>query len=161
MKPLLKILLFLALIVSLTACTAQKRAERHLRKAVALCPELVQVKAHPIDTVLTAPGFADMAAFPWSSLMHGNTLYAATTHGTVVVSLRQSDSALRAGFVAAPQKIHYQDTLHYAQVEPASLEVVPKENDFWWVFLVGCFCVLAGFVLAAYLLLRHKPNKKP
>ncbi len=158
MKPLLKILLFLALIVSLTACTAQKRAERHLRKAVALCPELVQVKAHPIDTVLTAPGFADAAAFPWSSLMPGDTLYAATTHGTVVVSRCQSDSTLRVGFVAAPQEIHYKDTLHYSKVEPARLEVVPKENEFFGEFITGLFCILLGFVLAVYLIFRNIKN---
>lgn len=160
MKPLLKILLVLALLVGLSGCSAQRRAERHLRKAVALCPELVQVKAHPIDTVLTAPGFADAAAFPLASLVQGDTLYAATAHGTVVVSLCQSDSTLRAGFVAAPQEIRYKDTLRYASVEPARLEVVPKENEFFGEFITGIFCILLGFVLAVYLIFRNNKTIK-
>ena len=149
----------LALIVAMPSCSAQKRAEKHIRKAVALCPGMVQVKAHPIDTVLSVPGFADMATFPLSALMEGETLYAATDHGTVVVSLRQSDSALRAGFVAAPRERRYRDTLRYAQVEPARIEVVPKESRFWGYFLVGCFCVMAGFILALYLIFRTCKTK--
>ena len=159
MKTSLKILALFVALATMTACSAQRRAERHLRKAVALCPELVQVKAHPIDTVLTAPGFADVAAFPLASLVQGDTLYAATAHGTVVVSLCQSDSTLRAGFVAAPQEIRYKDTLRYARVEPARLEVVPKENEFFGEFITGLFCILLGFVLAVHLIFRNNKTQ--
>lgn len=64
MKTSLKIFLLAVALIVMNGCSAQRRAERLVRRAVALCPELVQVKAHPIDTVLTAPGFADMARVP-------------------------------------------------------------------------------------------------
>ena len=116
MKTSLKIFLLPVVLVVMGGCSAQQRAERHVRKAVALCPELVQVKAHHIDTVLTAPGFADMARVPLPQVLAGDTIYTATQHGTVVVSLSDTDSSLRVGFVAAPQEVRYRDTLHYSQV---------------------------------------------
>lgn len=130
MKTSLKIFLLAAALIVMNGCSAQKRAERHIRKAVALCPELAQVKAHPIDTVLTAPGWADCTHVSLPKLLQGDTLYAATEHGTVVVSLSRSDSSLRVGFVAVPQKIRYKDTLPYRQV------VVPEspaysKGRFW------------------------------
>ena len=138
MKHLLSIII---LAVVLTGCSAQKRAERHVRRAVALCPELVQMTARPIDTVLTAPGFADMAVVPFSKVLAGDTVYAATNHGTVVVSLRQSDSALRVGFVAAPQKIHFTDTFRYAQIvskDPSEQQKRGFWRGFAWCFLGIC-----------------------
>lgn len=116
MKTSLKIALLAVALIVMNGCSAQRRAERLVRRAVALCPELVQVKAHPIDTVLTAPGFADMARVPLPRVLAGDTLYAATDHGTVVVSLSDTDSSLRVGFVAAPQKIRYKDTVQLPQV---------------------------------------------
>lgn len=116
MKTSLKIFLLAAALIVMTGCSAQKRAERHIRKAVALCPELVQLKAHPIDTVLTVPGFADVTTVPMEAILQYDTIYAATDHGTVVVSLSQSDSSLRVGFVAVPQKVSYHDTVRLAQV---------------------------------------------
>ena len=156
MKTSLKIALLCVALAVMTACSAQKRAERRVRRAIIECPELVQMKAHPIDTVLTAPAFADVAIVPMQAVETGDTIYAATPHGTVVVSLQQHDSTLRVGFVAAPREIHYQDTLRYAQV---AINPVPKtkpKNDFFSDFAVGCLCVAAGFVLALYLIFRKE-----
>ena len=158
MKPLLKTLVLCVALVAMTACSAQKRAERHIRKAVALCPGLVQVKAHPIDTVLTAPGFADMVAIPFRKVATGDTIYAATDHGTVVVSLRQSDSALRVGFVAAPQKVHYQDTLRISQVMPAPLPTA-KEGVDWWPLVTWLLGIAVGAWMFVYLF-KHTPIQK-
>ena len=149
------LLMAVALVVT-AGCTAQRRAARQVRRAVALCPELVQVKAHPIDTVLTAPAFADCATVPLAAVLAHDTLYAATPHGTVVVSLRQSDSALRVGFVAAPQQVRYRDTVRYQQVvvnpapQPASGH---RLFDGLVVWLLG---IGLGITLCACLALRNK-----
>ncbi|MBR3699169.1 MAG: hypothetical protein IKM85_06550 [Bacteroidales bacterium] len=154
MKTLLKTLLLCAALAVMSGCSAQKRAERHVRKAVELCPELVQTKAHLIDTVLTVPGFADIAAVPLSAILQYDNIYAATDHGTVMVSLRPSDSALRVGFVAAPRQIPYRDTLNYAQVEIVR-QARPSDNG-WGEFVIGVACFIGGIAMALYLLFRKK-----
>ena len=143
MKTSLKIILLAAIICVITACSAQRRAERHMRKAVALCPELVQVKAHPIDTVLTAPGYADCAIVPLADVLEGYTAYSPTDHGTVIVKLRPADSTLRVGFVAAPIPVRYQDTINYSQV------IVPdtKEKDGKGSAWIWTGCILLGIVI--------------
>lgn len=158
MKTSLKIFLLAVALIVMNGCSAQRRAERLVRRAVALCPELVQVKAHPIDTVLTAPGFADMARVPLPQVLAGDTLYAATDHGTVVVSLRQSDSALRVGFVAAPQKIRYKDQVEIAQV---AIEPTPQARGkaFWSHFALVLLGTGIGAGLIIYLF-RNTPTQK-
>lgn len=158
MKTSLKIFLLAVALIVMNGCSAQKRAERHIRKAVALCPELVQVKAHPIDTVLTTPGFADMARVPLPQVLAGDTLYAATDHGTVVVSLSQSDSSLRVGFVAAPQKIRYKDQVELPQVviEPTSQA---RGKAFWSHFALVLLGTGIGAGLIIYLF-RNTPTQK-
>ena len=153
MKTSLKIFLLAAALIVMNGCSAQRRAERHVRKAVALCPELVQVKAHPIDTVLTAPGFADMTRVPLHQVLAGDTLYAATDHGTVVVSLSQSDSSLRVGFVAAPQKIRYKDKVDIPQVV---IQPTPpaRGKAFWSHFALVLIGLGTGAALCFYLFRR-------
>lgn len=153
MKTPLKIFLLAAALALLTACSAQRRAERHLRKAVALCPELVQLKAHLVDTVITAPGWADCATLPLADVLLYDTLYAATDHGTVVVSLRQSDSALRVGFVAAPQQVRYRDTLLYNEVvlQPAA-SGKRGGSAFAWALVAALAAFGAGMALCFHLL---------
>ena len=156
MKTSLKIFLLAVALAVMPACSAQKRAEKHLRKAVALCPELVQVKAHPIDTVLTAPGYADCALFPMSEVMKNTTIYAPTDHGTVIVKLLPDDSTLRVGFVAAPIPVRYQDTISYAQVvAPEAVEKTCKGIG-WMV--AGCilFGIVIGFVALIWIALKVK-----
>ena len=163
MKTSLKIFLLAAALIVMNGCSAQKRAERHLRRAVALCPELVQVKAHPVDTVLTVKPWADMTAVPLAKVLGGDTLYAATSHGTFVVSLRRPDSALRVGFVAAPQQVRYRDTLRYAQLTMPDTTRTGKGNAWRGVALWTCGLAL-GLALCLWLLRyalkdNHSTNK--
>lgn len=156
MKPTLKITLLALALAMFTGCSAQRRAERLVRRAVNLCPELVQMKAHPIDTVLTAPAFADKVAIPLSKVLTTDTLYAATDHGTFVVSVSQSDSSLSVGFVAAPQRVHYQDTVRYSQVvTPDAVQesraVRAWRNFAWWLAGFGISLALCFWVLGKIL----------
>ena len=158
MKTSLKIAVLCVALATMTACSAQRRAERLVRRAVALCPELQQMKAHTIDTVLTTPVWADCARVPLPKVLQGDTVYAATDHGTVLVSMCQSDSTLRVGFVAAPQTIHYKDTVELPQVaiEPAKAK---RGASFWSHFALALFGIGLGvalcFFLFRHLLLNH------
>ena len=86
----------------------------------------------------------------------GETVYASTVHGTVVVSLGPADSVLRVGFVATPQQVHYRDTLRYSQVvyEPAKKESAAVKA---WrgigLTLLGC---VAGIVALLIIALKTK-----
>lgn len=153
MKTSLKILILTVAMATMTACSTQRRAERLVRRAVALCPELVQMKAHPIDTTLTVPAWADCAHVPLPKVLQGDTAYAATDHGTVLVSLCQSDSTLRVGFVAAPQQIHYTDTVNVPQVtvEPSKAK---RGAAFWSHFALSLFGIGLGMALCC-VLFRH------
>ena len=122
---------------------------------MALCPELVQVKAHPIDTVLTAPGYADCTTVPLMEVLQGKTVYAPTDHGTVIVKLRP-DSTLKVGFVAAPMPIRYKDTINYAQVVvPVNMKKVAGGSTWIWI---GCilFGIVIGFVALIWIALKVK-----
>lgn len=155
MKTSLKIFLLAAVLIVMTGCSAQKRAERHIRKAVSLCPELVQLKARPIDTVLTAPGYADCAIVPLTDVLEGYTVYSPTDHGTVIVKLRPADSTLRVGFVAAPIPVHYQDTISYAQV--VAPEAIDKAKGSAWM-VIGCILlgIVIGIVALIWIALKVK-----
>lgn len=152
MKTSLKIAFLTVALVAMTGCSAQRRAERMVRRAVNLCPELVQLKAHTIDTVLTAPAFTDMAVVPLTQVLTADTIYAATDHGTVVVSLRQSDSALRVGFVAAPQEVHYRDTLRYRQVAVSDSQAPSAGRRFLSGLALLVFGIGFGLALCLWLL---------
>lgn len=159
MKTSLKIFLLAAALAVMSGCSAQRRAQRHVRKAVALCPELVQVKAHAVDTVLTVKPWADVTTMQLIRLMSGDTIYSATDHGTFVVSHNRDNGEVRIGFLAAPQKLHYRDTLQYAQV------VVPESfgakggGGFWSGFALWMVGLALGMALAVYLL--RNAIKKP
>lgn len=153
MKTSLKIFFLVFALAAFTGCSAQKRAERHVRKAVELWPELVQVKAHPIDTLLHTPSWTDEALFRIPKLATGETTYAATDHGTVVVRLSQSDSSLRVGFVAAPQPVRYKDTLRYREIQPVTLQPAKAEKShFWEDFALWVFGLGMGFAAAIWFL---------
>lgn len=151
MKRLLAIVVLAA---ALTGCSAQRRAERHVRRALELCPELAQAKARPIDTTLLAPAFADAASIPLADALACDTVYAATDHGTVVVSLSQPDSSLRVGFVAAPQPVRYRDTLHWREIDPAKAQ--PEKDGagshFWQDLALWTFGIGMGMALCFWLL---------
>ncbi len=157
MKTSLKIFLLAAGLIVMIGCSAQKRAERHMRKAVALCPEMVQVKAHPIDTVLTAPGYADCTTVPLMEVLQGKTVYAPTDHGTVVVKLRP-DSTLKVGFVAPPIPVRYQDTINYCQVIfPDTKEKDGKGSACAWIWM-GCILlgIVIGFLSLMFIALKAR-----
>lgn len=160
MKTSLKIAVLFVALFAMTACSAQRRAQRLVRRAVALCPELVQMKAHTIDTVLTAPGWADVVSIPVYDVAVGDTIYAATDHGTVVVSLCQPEGALRVGFVAAPQKILFQDTVQIPQVvTPAPVEKTASGRGFWKGLAIMLIGILLGAWVIVYLFRSPSPNK--
>lgn len=155
MKTSIKILFLAVIMAAISACSAQKRAERHIRRAVELCPELAQMKAHIVDTVLTAPAFADVTTVPMVEVMQGKTVYAPTTHGTVIVKLRP-DSTLKVGFEAAPMPVHYQDTISYAQVVMPQTEATTSHGSAWmWI---GCFLlgVIISFVVLIVITVKAK-----
>lgn len=155
MKNFLKTSLIIALCLTLTACSVQKRAERHIRKAVALCPELVQTTAHPIDTVLTVQGFADATYIPLLDVMSGDTLYKATEHGTFIVNMDKRTNEIRLGFIAAPRSVRLTDTVHYAKLSYTK-ETPGPSNDGLGEFFIGFLACFAGIIIAAYLLFRRK-----
>ena len=158
MKTSTKIFLLAVALIVMNGCSAQKRAERHVRKAVALFPELVQLKAHPIDTVLTVPGFADVTTVPMEAVLRYDTIYAATDHGTVVVSLSQSDSSLRVGFVAVPQRIRYLDTVQLQQVVVEEKPKTASNRGLW----EGVVFLLLGFGIGTWVIIylfRTNPQK--
>lgn len=157
MKTSLKIFLLAVCLVALPACSAQKRAQKHIRKAVALCPELVQTKAHAIDTVLTAPGYADCTLLPMAEVKQGKTVYAPTDHGTVIVKLLPDDSTLRVGFVAAPQPVRYRDTISYSQVViPEDSGILQSSGTGWVVAGSILLGVVIGFVALIWIALKVK-----
>lgn len=154
MKLSCRLLILAISIFAMVSCSAQRRAQRRVRRAVEQCPELVQMKAHTFDTVLSVSGFADCTVIPLADVMSSDTIYAATDHGTVVVSLRRADSALRVGFVAAPTEYHYQDTINYAQVV---VEPEPEKGvgGFWNGFAILIFGLGLGAALCFYLLIKR------
>ena len=157
MKTSLKIFLLAAALIVMTGCSAQKRAERHMRRAVALCPEMVQVKAHTIDTVLTVGPWANCTVVGMGDLTAVETLYTATPHGTIVVSLRKADSTLRVGFIAAPQRIRYQDTIRYSHVTLSEApEAEPKPTRVWRGVGLVLLGIVAGFVILIVIALKVK-----
>ena len=157
MKTSLKIFLLAAALIVMSGCSAQRRAERHMRKAVSLCPELVQLKAHPIDTVLTVVSWADCTDVAMGDLTAGETHYTATPHGTIVVSLRKADSTLRVGFIAAPQRIRYHDTIRYSQVTLTDApEAEPEPARVWRGVGLVLLGIVAGFVILILIALKVK-----
>lgn len=151
MKTPLKIILLAVALIVMSGCSAQRRAQRHVRKAVALCPELVQVKAHAVDTVLTVKPWADATTMQLTEVMSGDTLYRATDHGTFIVSHNRKNGEVRIGFLAAPQKLHYRDTLQYAQVVVPKSMANPRHRVWaeWAAWLIG---VAMGVAFAVWLL---------
>ena len=160
MKTSLKIIIALVLSLALASCSAQRRAERMVRRAVNLCPELVQRQAKPISIDITAPGWVDHAKVPFSGLRRGDTVYAATPHGTFAVSLSQSDSSLSVGFVAAPTQIHYRDTIRYSQVNITGESPEVRRSRNWTSFLLWVAGVGLGAVLVLVFFRFPVKNKK-
>lgn len=147
MKKILKIAILFLAVAMLPACSAQRRAERKVRRAVELCPELVQMKAHPIDTVLTVPAFTDRAEVPVMAVLLCDSVVTRTDHGKMTLKVDREDGMLTVEFTADTQEVPYKDTLFYSQVT-----VEKKETRTGWtskdrISLWTC-CFLLGVAIA-------------
>lgn len=147
MKRLLKIFVLAMTLVVTASCSAQYRAQRHMRRAIELCPGLVLKQSHMVDTFLPVPSFTDHAEMPFGAVLLGDTVTANTDHGKVTVIVDREEGLLHMDFSVDEQQIHYSDTVEYSQV------VVQEDktggNNFWSVFsgwLVGA-AIGIGFAL--------------
>lgn len=150
MKTSIKILFLAVIMAAISACSAQKRAERHIRRAVELCPDLVQMTAHPIDTFLSVPGYTDISRVPLVKVFENDAVFVGTEHGTFALSMDKNDSTLTVSFSADRSEIHYQDTIHHAQVnipEPKPEERKERSCKGLSVWLFG---IIVGMGLYFY-----------
>ncbi len=155
MKRLLKIFVLAMTLVVTASCSAQYRAQRHMRRAIELCPELAQIRTRSIDTLLVVPGYQDIARVPMENVFQYDTLYLDTDHGTISLSFDQADSTITVGYTADPAEIHYHDTISYTEV------IVPPDQDgnaFWKKILTWILGVGAGMALTLWLL-RYATKK--
>ncbi|MBR3711113.1 MAG: hypothetical protein IKM99_09170 [Bacteroidales bacterium] len=159
MKTSIKTFIIVFAMAMLPACSVQKRADRHIRRAVELCPDLVQMKAHPIDTFLSVPGYTDIARVPIDKVFEDDAIFVGTEHGMITLSMDKTDSTLTVAFSAAPSEIRYRDTVNYSQVVLAKEQKQAKEWSFknWLATLVCGLCIGAAFIL---WLLREKQENK-
>lgn len=140
--------------VAMASCSSQKRAQRHIRRAVELCPELAQLTARPIDVFLGVPVFTDSAIVPLMDILDGDTLTVKTDHGTITLSANSADSTLSASFTSDESEIHYQDTVQYRQIDFSKSEQKPSTTQstgvgrdiLLWIIGVGFGMVLVVWI---------------
>lgn len=139
-----KILLLAAVAILMNGCCSLKRAERRVQRLAEQYPELVQMKAHPIDTFLGVPVFSDTASLRIPA-HRGDTIVAETENGTFTAYLDAADTTqLQVVFESAPAELHYQDTIKYSQVV---IEPEPSKSHSWKFpvgFVVGIFFALVS-----------------
>ena len=137
------IILLLTVSLAMCACDANRRTQRRIRRMTERCPELVTIQAHPIDTFITLPPVVDSAVMPLAPILGGQTVTVTTEQGTFTAAA--TDDSLTVTYEAEPEPIHYEDTVHYAQVvieeEPPSKK---PPNSVW--FLLGVVVVLAAIL---------------
>lgn len=130
------IILLLTVSLAMCACDANRRAQRRIRRMTERCPELVTIQAHPIDTFITLPPVVDSAVMPLAPILDGQTVTVTTEQGTFTAAA--TDDSLTVTYEADPEPIHYEDTVHYAQVvieeEPPSKKP-PNPFGSYWVWL--------------------------
>lgn len=98
----------------LVGCRSVKLAERRVRRIAYDYPELVQVRAHTIDTFFAVPVKADIASLPMRYIETGSTVKKETPSGKFTVQL--DGDSLMVAYTSAADTIRFRDTLHYAQV---------------------------------------------
>ena len=137
------IIFLLTVSLAMCACDANRRVQRRIRRITEHCPELVTIQAHPIDTFITLPPVVDSAVMPLAQILDGQTITVTTEQG--IFTAAATDDSLTVTYEAEPEPIHYEDTLHYAQVvieeEPPSKK---PPNSVW--FLLGMVVVLASIL---------------
>ena len=124
-------------------------AERKIRRAVELCPQLEIKRAHLIDTFLVAPAFTDHAEVHIGALLTCDTVVARTDHGQVVLVLDKNDGILHVDYAADEQTIHYNDTISYSQVVMPDTK---QKGSFWSGLLLWIIGIGFGMSLALWLL---------
>ncbi len=161
MKTSIKILFLAVIMAAISACSAQKRAERHIRRAVELCPEMVQLTAYPIDTFLSVPGYTEQVLVPLTAVMDkGETFVEATEHGTFTVNFIREDSTLCIDYVSDSQQIYFNDTLKYQ-----SVVINPKPPEKGWFDGLGerlaewITFLIIGMSAAFYLIFKNKKKR--
>lgn len=146
-----KLLLIIAVAVVMNGCCSQKRAERRVLRLAEQYPELVQMKAHPIDTFLGVPVFSDTAKLRLPVHV-GDTFVESTPHGTFTAFIDDDDTTkLQVIFESNPTELHYQDTIHYSQV------VVSPEAEAGgrgWRALLWFFLGVATIIAAFFVMVK-------
>lgn len=123
-----------ALCLAMAGCSAQRRAERHLRRAVELCPEWVQPQARPIDTVFTLASPPDSCLLPIAPLMNGHTVTVSGQNGTFTA--HADTSAIAVAYRPDTLSYRYTDTVWLPQVAVTETETPAKRKIHWgaWAF---------------------------
>lgn len=137
----LRTVAIVALCLAMAGCSVQRRAERHLRRAVELCPELVQTKAHPIDTVFTLASPPDSCLLPIAPLIGGHTITINGQNGTFTA--HADTSAIAIAYRPDTLSYRYTDTVWLPQVSvtetapPAKPEIPWGAVAFWAVLVAA------------------------
>ena len=136
--------MMLSVTMVLCACDAKRRAQRRIRRITERCPELLSVQAHPIDTFIELPPWADTAVMPLAPLLDGQAVKIQTEQGTFTASA--TDDSLTVTYEAEPEPVHFSDTLHYQQVVIEAAPEKKKPPAFMW-FLLGMVIVLLAVIV--------------
>lgn len=70
-----------------------------------------------------------------------------------MVSVSNTDSSLRIGFVAAPQRVRHRDTIHYSQVTLPSQPAKEVKRPLWDTLSTWLFGILVGIGICLYIYL--------
>ena len=135
--------------MGLCACNTQRRAQRRIRRITEQCPELVAIRAHPIDTFISLPPVIDSAMMPLEPILEGQTVTVTTDQGTFTASA--TTDSLTVTYEAEPEPIHYEDTVKYAQVVIEEEPQSKKPPNYVW-FLIGMVVVLLAIVIAVFVI---------
>ena len=140
-------LAIVVLCLAMAGCSAHRRAERHLRRAVELCPELAQMTARPIDTVFTLASPPDSCLLPIAPLIGGHTITVSGQNGTFTA---HADSVtIAVAYRPDTLSYRYTDTVWLPQVAVAETETPAKRRIPWdavafWAVLVAA--LLRGII---------------
>ena len=128
------VIALLALCLAMAGCSAQRRAERHLRRAVELCPELAQMTARPIDTVFTLASPPDSCLLPIAPLIGGHTITINGQNGTFTA--HADTSAIAVAYRPDTLSYRYTDTVWLPQVVVTETAPPAKRKIHWgaWAF---------------------------
>lgn len=138
-------LAIVVLCLAMAGCSAQRRAERHIRRAVELCPEWVQTTARPIDTVFTLASPPDSCLLPIAPLMNGHTITVSGQNGTFTA--HADTSAIAVAYRPDTLSYRYTDTVWLPQVTVAETETPAKRQGAWHTAWLAAFGVVLGFAL--------------